>query len=205
MKIKKARGLGQRLSTVFRRRSSTIAPAEVLKIQKRKEVHAVTPTSSGPERSAPSSPLPPLEIRRTQSEEGEGVAISQWRNSTRRTSGLRLVGLGQEFVYKDYLPYYVETQNRWETFDSVLKRGNKWIKDNQLSVLTLETLLIPAGNIPGREVSQEDKFISVEILRIWYDKNQTLQQSLRENKRELPKTLFSSHYFSKVSRGGCFG
>ena len=161
MKIKKARGLGQRLSTVFRRRSSTIAPAEVLKIQK--------------------------------------------RNSTRRTSGLRLVGLGQEFVYKDYMPYYVERQNRWETFDFVLKRGNKWIKDNQLSVLTLETLLIPAGNIPGREVLQEDKFISVEILRIWYDKNQTLQQSLRENKRELPKTLFSSHYFSKVSRGGCFG
>jgi len=95
------------------------------------------------------------------------------------------------------MPHYVERHDRYETFDSLLKRANKWIKDQQLQVLTLETLLVPAGNLPGRDSSSLDKFLSVEVLRIWYDKNQTLQQFLRSNKRELPKTLFSSHYFGK--------
>ena len=102
------------------------------------------------------------------------------------------------------MPYYIDRLNRWETFDSMLRRANKWIKDNQLQILTLETRLIPAGNLPGHDSSQADKFVSVETLRIWYDKNQTLQQSLRETKRELPKTLFSSHYYAKMSKKSCF-
>ena len=36
--------------------------------------------------------------------------------------------------------------------------------------------------MPGHENPEADKFVTVEVLRIWYDKNQTLQQSLRESK-----------------------
>ena len=57
-------------------------------------------------------------------------------------SGARLLGLGQEYIYKDFMPYYLERYNRWETFDSLLKRANKWIKENQLQVLTLETMIV---------------------------------------------------------------
>ena len=76
----------------------------------------------------------------------------------------------------------------------------KIVKDNQLRVLSLETLLVPAGNLQGRDPCELDRFVTVEVLRIWYDKNQTLQQSLRESARQLPKTLFTSHYFGKAAK-----
>jgi hypothetical protein len=57
--------------------------------------------------------------------------------------------------------------------------------------------------MPEHENPDADKFVTVEVLRIWYDKNQTLQQSLRESKRELPKTLFSSFYYSRMSKKSC--
>lgn len=116
----------------------------------------------------------------------------------RRTSALSVQG--QEFVYRDFMPHYVERHSRFEVFSSVLKRANKWIKDNQLRVLSLETLLVPAGNLQGRDPCELDRFVTVEVLRIWYDKNQTLQQSLRESARQLPKTLFTSHYFGKAAK-----
>jgi hypothetical protein len=131
-KIKRSRGLGNRLSSIFSgRKASTIHPADILSIQRKKE-SKLAGHGNGSEA--------PLE-RRAGGGNGR-IQLQEVKSPSRRMSASRLLGLGQEYIYKDFMPYYIERYNRWETFDSLLKRANKWIKENQLQVLTLETMIV---------------------------------------------------------------
>ena len=92
--------------------------------------------------------------------------------------------------------------------DTILKRVNKWLSDNQIQPLSLETLLIPAGNLvpEQQKLSEMASLQLAEVLRVWYDKGQVVRQGLRKSQREVPATIYASEMYNKSKGGlGCFG
>ena len=176
--VQKARGLRARLSQMF-------------SLGRKSQVRPLQHSKSAPEDRS-SKQLEPLQ---------------------RRTSGIKvhrdfIAGVVSEYVYVDFKPIWLFQQNRFETVDTILKRVNKWLSDNQIQPLSLETLLIPAGNLvpEQQKLSEMASLQLAEVLRVWYDKGQVVRQGLRKSQREVPATIYASEMYNKSKGGlGCFG
>ena len=82
-----------------------------------------------------------------------------------------------QIQYKDFLPSAVEHKvfsTQYETFSEAVARANEWIRDSGVTVLNVETVVLP--NLP--EVKDTSQVINTrhllgtylfQVVRVWYD------------------------------------
>jgi hypothetical protein len=84
--------------------------------------------------------------------------------------------------YHDFVPQQTKewgflSPAEYESFDRALAAANKWIKENEIRVVTVETVVLP--NIHGRfEEGSADPALAVpdgtfniwhQFIRVWYE------------------------------------
>ena len=82
----------------------------------------------------------------------------------------------QDFIPKMVTPPALFTPPTYEEFDVALEAANRWIKENEIRVVTMETVVLP--NIWSRwEEGTSDPALGVsgemhsewhQIIRVWY-------------------------------------
>ena len=83
----------------------------------------------------------------------------------------------QDFVPKQTKEWGLLSPAEYESFDAALAAANKWIKENEIKVLNVETVVLP--NIWGRyEEGSADAALATpdgtfntwhQFVRVWYE------------------------------------
>jgi hypothetical protein len=82
-------------------------------------------------------------------------------------------------AYKDFVPQVIGTKmlglsNEYEEFDELLARVNRWIKQNQVDVVNVETLLLTEAlkeeyiRSSTQIESQGRGIYTYQTVRVWY-------------------------------------
>jgi hypothetical protein len=83
--------------------------------------------------------------------------------------------------YQDFVPRMVESAGflkpaQFETFDAAVEAAGRWIEENQIEVVTLETVVLPniwhpyeeGSSDPSLRASGEMSSTWHQFLRCWY-------------------------------------
>ncbi len=85
-------------------------------------------------------------------------------------------------AYQDFVPQKkteggLFKEAEYESFDVAVEAANKWIKQNSIKVINIETVLLPNLSLEGQEGTQDADLPTMsgwanwhQFVRVWYER-----------------------------------